>query len=68
MDDILAVLSQTADGVYAVDREQRIVFWNAAAERLLGYPADEVMGRPCHEIFHGEPRAPDVCSANPIVP
>jgi PAS domain S-box-containing protein len=56
MDEVLAVLSHTADGVYAVDQAQRIVFWNNAAERLLGYRADEVMGRPCHEIFDGEPR------------
>jgi len=56
MDEVLAVLSQTADGVYAIDQRQRIVFWNAAAEHMLGYPADDVMGRPCHEIFHGEPR------------
>lgn len=56
MDEVLAVLSQTADGVYAVDQAQRIVFWNDAAERLLGYHADEVVGRLCHEIFDGEPR------------
>jgi len=56
MDEILAVLSRTTDGVYAVDRDQRIIFWNTAAERMLGYPADEIIGRPCHEIFHGEPR------------
>lgn len=56
MDKVLAILSQTADGVYAVDRSQRIVFWNAAAERLLGYRADEALGRMCHEIFHSEPR------------
>jgi len=56
MDDLLAVLSQTADGVYAVNHDQCIVFWNAAAERLLGYAADDVIGRPCHEVFHGEPR------------
>jgi PAS domain S-box-containing protein len=56
MDEILAVLSRTTDGVYAVDRDQCIIFWNTAAERMLGYPADEIIGRPCHEIFHGEPR------------
>ncbi len=56
MDEVLAVLSQTADGVYAIDQAQRIIFWNAAAERMLGYRADDVIGRPCHEIFHGEPR------------
>jgi PAS domain S-box-containing protein len=56
MDEVLAVLSRTADGVYAVDQAQRIVFWNDAATRLLGYHADEVIGRHCHEIFDGQPR------------
>lgn len=56
MDDMLAVLSRTDDGVYAVDHEQCIIFWNASAERLLGYRAEEVLGRPCHEVFDGEPR------------
>jgi len=56
MEKMLAVLAQTADGVYALDQTQRIVFWNAAAERMLGYRAEEVLGRPCHEVFDGEPR------------
>lgn len=56
MDRVLDVLSHTADGVFAVDRQQRIVFWNAAAERILGYRADEVVGRSCHEVMHGESR------------
>ena len=56
MDEVLAVLSQTADGVYAVDQTQRIAFWNAAAEHILGYRADEVVGRACYKIFDGEPR------------
>jgi PAS domain S-box-containing protein len=56
MDQVLAVLAQTTDGVYALDQMQRIVFWNAAAERMLGYRAEEVLGHACHEIFDGEPR------------
>jgi PAS domain S-box-containing protein len=56
MDKVLAMLAQTADGVYALDQTQRIVFWNAAAERILGYHAEEVIGRRCHEVFAGEPR------------
>ena len=56
MDPLLAALSQTADGVYAIDQAQRIVFWNAAAERILGYRVEEAVGRTCQEIFHGEPR------------
>ncbi|GIX49352.1 MAG: hypothetical protein KatS3mg131_3563 [Candidatus Tectimicrobiota bacterium] len=56
MDEVLAVLAHTADGVYAVDAAQRIVFWNGAAERIMGYRAEEVLGRACHEVFRGEPR------------
>jgi PAS domain S-box-containing protein len=56
MDSLLDVLSHTADGVFAVDAQQRIVFWNAAAEGILGYGAAEVIGRSCHEVMHGEPR------------
>jgi hypothetical protein len=31
MDKVLKALTQAADGVFAVDREQHIVFWNTAA-------------------------------------
>lgn len=43
----------TADGVCAVDREQRIVHWNPAAESMLGYSQTEVRGRYCFDIFCG---------------
>src|SRR5689334_19431921 len=35
------------DGVYAVDRERRITYWNKAAERLTGYAAEDVIGQAC---------------------
>ncbi len=54
MDRVLEALAHTADGVYAVDRRQRIVFWNASAERLLGYGAAEVLGQTCDRIFCGQ--------------
>ena len=37
------------DGVYFVDRERRIQFWNRGAERLTGYESAEVLGRCCQE-------------------
>ena len=67
MDTVLAMLAQTADGVYALDQTQRIVCWNAAAERILGYHAEEVIGRPCHEVFDGEPR-PGCLECHPDCP
>jgi PAS domain S-box-containing protein len=53
MDAVLDVLSNAADGVFVIDQNQRIVLWNGAAERMLGFIAEEVMGRPCHEIVQG---------------
>ena len=67
MDKILEALAQAADGVYAVDRAQRIVFWNAAAERLLGYRADEVRGQTCDAIFRGKAR-PGCLECSPACP
>lgn len=47
-DDVLSVVLQnTFDGVYRVDRNRRIVFWNPAAEAITGYSAEEVLGRSC---------------------
>jgi PAS domain S-box-containing protein len=34
-------------GLYLIDRERRIVFWNKEAERITGYMQHEVLGRCC---------------------
>ncbi len=52
--DPLDVIASTADAAFATDEEWRIAIWNKAAERLLGYEAAEVLGRPCHEILCGK--------------
>lgn len=41
------LLNTMFDGVYIVDRQRRIRFWNRGAEEVTGYPATEVIGRPC---------------------
>ena len=47
--DILFPLLQSASfGVFAVSLDQRIVLWNRAAERILGYTSREVVGRRCY--------------------
>ena len=40
-------LDQVADGVYALDRDRRITYWNAGSERISGYAAEDVLGRRC---------------------
>jgi len=46
-------LSRCGDGVCVIDAEQRIVLWNDAASRLLGYTAAEAIGRHCYTVFGG---------------
>lgn len=46
-------LSRTGDGAFVIDRDQRIIFWNRAAEEILEYPAEEAIGRQCYEVLGG---------------
>ena len=43
-----ALLDQLEAGIYIVDRDRRILYWNAGAERISGYLAHEVSGHFCH--------------------
>src|SRR5262249_15571349 len=40
----VAILANIADGIVAVDREGRVVLWNAAAEQITGVPQAEAVG------------------------
>jgi diguanylate cyclase (GGDEF)-like protein/PAS domain S-box-containing protein len=43
------ILEQVEDGVYFVDLDRRITYWNAGAEHITGYTAEEVRGHSCSE-------------------
>ncbi|MFH1501872.1 MAG: sensor domain-containing diguanylate cyclase [Candidatus Eisenbacteria bacterium] len=44
-----SVVEHLYDGVYLVDPDRRITYWNKAAEKLSGYKARDVVGRLCDE-------------------
>jgi PAS domain S-box-containing protein len=46
-------LARAADGAFAVDAEGRIVLWNRAAERIIGWSSREAIGRRCCDLFVG---------------
>ena len=46
-----AILANIADGIVAVDREGKVVLWNAAAEKITGVPADDALGRTPVEVL-----------------
>jgi diguanylate cyclase (GGDEF)-like protein/PAS domain S-box-containing protein len=57
------ILNNMFDGVYFVDRERRITFWNRTAERLTGYEAREVVGRRCADniLVHVDGEGRNLC-------
>ncbi|MBI2486027.1 MAG: PAS domain-containing protein [Deltaproteobacteria bacterium] len=61
--DILEIFVNTADGVFVVDGERKIIFWNKAAQNILGFKAKEVLGRYCYEVIAGRDKSDKpVCS------
>jgi len=45
-DHVASVVRDSADAIFALTHDARITSWNAAAERLFGYEAAEIVGRP----------------------
>ncbi len=41
------LLNSLADGVYFVDVDRTVTFWNKASERISGFSAQEVIGKSC---------------------
>jgi PAS domain S-box-containing protein len=60
---------QTADAAFVIDSTQRIVEWTPAAERVLGFKAEETTGRPCYDVICGMgPGNRRVCNPNcPVI-
>jgi diguanylate cyclase (GGDEF)-like protein/PAS domain S-box-containing protein len=57
------LLDRMSDGVYFVDRNRRILYWNEGATQLTGYQADEVIGRSCQDntVCHVDAVGRPVC-------
>jgi PAS domain S-box-containing protein len=53
MKDLLQtqLIDSIPDGVFLVDNDWRITFFNQAAERITGIPRAQALGRPCCEVF-----------------
>ena len=45
------LLDNLYDGVYFVDTDRTITYWNRGAERLTGYTANEAVSRHCFDNF-----------------
>jgi diguanylate cyclase (GGDEF)-like protein/PAS domain S-box-containing protein len=61
------LLDNLYDGIYFVDRNRLITYWNKGAERITGYPSKRVIGLSCgdnllnHVSVDGKPLCKDFC-------
>jgi PAS domain S-box-containing protein len=46
-------LETIADGVVLLDRDERVLLWNNAAEAMTGLAAGDIIGRPAAEVLPG---------------
>jgi DNA-binding CsgD family transcriptional regulator len=53
MSTLSELFHSAADGVFAIDRRQRIIYWDAGCEELLGYSSNWVLGRYCCDVLQG---------------
>jgi len=44
-----AIIDNLHDGIYFVDRDRVITYWNKGAERITGYSAAQTLGRACRD-------------------
>ena len=49
---LASLLSSTAEGIYGIDLSGNCTFANAACAKMLGYDADELIGKPMHDLIH----------------
>jgi PAS domain S-box-containing protein len=50
-EDLLRILDNLPDGLFTMDKEGRITYFNPAAERITGLAASDIMGVHCSKIF-----------------
>ena len=61
------ILDNLHDGVYFVDRERVVTYWNRGAQRISGYSSEEMLGHSCsdhllnHVTADGEPLCQTQC-------
>jgi PAS domain S-box-containing protein len=66
LEQLSSILASAGDGIYGIDRDDRVTFANPAASRMLGWSVAEMVGGFAHERWHhsrpgGEPYPQSEC-------
>ena len=62
--DFQDLLENMYDGLYSVDTDRKITYWNKAAERITGFSAKEVVGLHCFDniLIHVDGKGNNLCT------
>jgi diguanylate cyclase (GGDEF)-like protein/PAS domain S-box-containing protein len=62
-DSYRRIVDNLYEGLYFVDPNRVVTYWNKAAERISGYTAEEVVGRACHDniLTHIDAQGNQLC-------
>lgn len=57
------LIGHIIDGLYLVDKQRKIIYWNKSAERITGYSKDVVIGHACYEniLVHVDTNGKGLC-------
>lgn len=67
--DFVQMMNMLKEGVYFVDLDRKITFWNKGAERISGYSSYEVTGSTCSDniLMHVDSTGKNLCrEARPL--
>jgi DNA-binding CsgD family transcriptional regulator len=53
MSTVQDLILHSSDGVFGIDSDQTVVFWNRACESMTGIPAEQAVGSHCHDLLRG---------------
>ena len=61
--DYKSLIENIFDGLYLVDTDRSIIYWNHVAETITGYRAEEVIGRRCRDniLVHVDGNGKSLC-------
>mgnify|MGYP001500569430 FL=1 len=63
-DSLELILDSLFEGVYRVDPDRKVTFWNRAAEEITGFTQEDVVTRHCGDgmLCHVSPEGEDLCA------
>lgn len=64
IDSFESIIENLYDGLYFVNRDRVITYWNKAAEQISGFTAEEVVGKSCadHILTHVDSDGNNICT------